>query len=68
MALLKQNDVVKMNLEEIASRLKELKIELARAQVTAHKTTAKTKELKRAIARLMTRLTSLQQQQEGVKQ
>lgn len=68
MALLKQSDVAKMGRDEIASRLKELKVELARAHVTAHKTTAKTKELKRVIARLMTRLTLLREQQEGMKQ
>lgn len=66
MALLKQSDVAKMNQEEIVSRLKELRVELTRAQVTAHRTTAKTKEIKRACARLMTRLTLLQQ--EGTKQ
>jgi ribosomal protein L29 len=65
MALLKQRDVVNMNKDEIISRLKELKIELSRAHVTAHKTSAKTKELKKAIARLMTRATSLKQQQGG---
>ena len=35
-------------------RLAELKLELSKASVTANKTKAKTKEIKRAISRLIT--------------
>ena len=35
-------------------RLKDLRMELTKANVTAHKTNAKTKEIKRAIARILT--------------
>jgi len=36
------------------SKLKDLKMELIKANVTANKTNAKTKEIKKAIARIMT--------------
>ncbi len=54
MALVKSKDAVKMSNEERQSKLKELKLELTKAYVTANKTNAKTKEIKRAIARLIT--------------
>ncbi len=60
MALIKRQDIAKMNDTEVTSRLKELKLELAKAHVTAHRATAKTKEIKRTIARLMTRRASTQ--------
>ncbi len=58
MALIKRQDLAKMNHEDMVTRLKELKLELAKAHVAAHKATAKTKEIKRTVARLMTRLRS----------
>lgn len=43
-----------MSEKEKAEKLKEIKFELVRANVTANKSNAKTKELKRAISRLLT--------------
>ncbi len=60
MALIKRQDISKMNISEVTTRLKELKLELTKAHVTAHRATAKTKEIKRTIARLMTRRASIQ--------
>ena len=58
MALLRAKDVVKMTKEERIKKVKELKFELSKANVTANKTNSKTKEIKRAIARLYTFNTS----------
>lgn len=54
MALLKYKDVEKMSAEEQKSKLKDLRLELTKASVTANKQNAKTKEIKKAIARLLT--------------
>ncbi len=54
MALLRARDVSKMSKEERSTRFKDLKLELVKAYVTANKTNAKTKEIKRGIARLIT--------------
>lgn len=54
MALLKMKDIKDMSGKDRESKLKELKMELIRANVTANKTSAKTKEIKRAISRLIT--------------
>ncbi|MBX4211861.1 50S ribosomal protein L29 [Candidatus Pacearchaeota archaeon] len=54
MAVLKAKDAKKMSTEEKKSKLKELKMELIKSQVGANKTNAKTREIKRAIARIMT--------------
>jgi ribosomal protein L29 len=54
MALLKTKDIAKLTDKDRESKLKELKFELVRAGVTANKSNAKTKEIKRAISRLMT--------------
>jgi len=54
MALLRAKDVAKMAQKEREEKLKELKMELIRAGVTANKSNAKTKEIKRAISRLIT--------------
>lgn len=54
MALLRSKDISKMAQKDREGKLKELKIELVRASVTANKTNAKTKEIKRAISRLIT--------------
>jgi ribosomal protein L29 len=47
-------DVNKMDAKERQSKIQELRLSLIRSQVTAHKATAKTKEIKRALARLLT--------------
>lgn len=54
MAILKAKDVKNMDEKTRESKLKELKLELVKANVTAHKTNAKTKEIKKAIARILT--------------
>lgn len=54
MKILKFEDIKKMNRKEIQEKLKELKFELAKAGVTANKANAKTKEIKRVVARLLT--------------
>lgn len=54
MALLKNKDIEKMSLKERNGKLKDLKLELIKANVTANRTNAKTKEIKRAISRLIT--------------
>jgi len=54
MAVLKIKDVRKMSKKEREEKLKELRFALTKANVTANKVNAKTKEIKRAIARLLT--------------
>ena len=54
MAVLRNSDVVKMKKEEIETKLNELRLELVKSGVTANRQNAKTKEIKRAIARLLT--------------
>ncbi len=54
MALLRAKDARAMNKADMEAKLKELKFELIKANVTAHKSTAKTKEIKKAIARILT--------------
>jgi ribosomal protein L29 len=54
MALIKYKDIVKMEKKEFDVRFTELKMELIKANVTANKQNAKTKEIKRSIAKLMT--------------
>ena len=54
MAVLKNSEVKKMTEKELQDKLKDLKLELTRGNVTANKTNAKTKELKRAISRILT--------------
>ena len=54
MAVLKARDAWKMDAKERKERLKELRFELVKSNVTANKSRAKTKEIKRAIARLLT--------------
>ena len=54
MALLRLNDISKMPQKDRDEKMKELRFELIKAGVTANKTNAKTKEIKRAISRLMT--------------
>lgn len=54
MAILRNKDVIKMSKEDRTSKLKDLKLELIKANVTANKAKSKTKELKRAVARILT--------------
>lgn len=54
MAVLRQKDLMKMDDKERKSKLNDLKLELIKANVTANKQNAKTKEIKKAIARLLT--------------
>ncbi len=54
MTLLRMKDALKMDSKERASKIQELQLSLSKSQVTAHKATAKTKEIKRALARLLT--------------
>ena len=55
MAVLKSKDIVKMNEKEREEKLKELKQELIKANVSARKSgKIKVKEIKKAIARILT--------------
>ncbi|MDP1695361.1 MAG: hypothetical protein Q8L29_00405 [archaeon] len=54
MTILKFKDVSKMSDKDRTEKLKELKVELVKAGVTANRTNAKTKEIKKAISRLIT--------------
>ena len=47
-------DIEKMSGKERMEKFKDLKMELVRANVSANRTSSKTKELKRAISRLLT--------------
>lgn len=53
MALLRTKDITKLTEKDRENKLKELRFELIRAGVTANKSSAKTKEIKRAISRLI---------------
>jgi len=54
MAVLKASDIKNMDEKTRESKLKDLKMELIKANVSANRTNAKTKEIKKAIARLLT--------------
>jgi ribosomal protein L29 len=54
MALIRAKDVAKMNQKEREEKLKDLRMELVKGSVTANRANAKTKEIKRAISRLIT--------------
>jgi len=54
MAILKSKDARKMRKEELEEKLKDLKFELTKAAVTANKSGAKTKEIRKTIARIIT--------------
>jgi len=54
MAVLKFKEIEKMDKKTLDGKLKDLKMELIKANVSAHKTNARTKEIKRAIARILT--------------
>jgi len=54
MAVLRMSDARKLNAKEQAEKLSELRLELVKGSASANKAKAKTKEVKRAIARLLT--------------
>ena len=54
MTLLRYKDLTKMDDKTRLEKLKDLKFELTKASVAANKQNAKTKEIKKAIARLLT--------------
>ncbi len=54
MALLRYNEISKMSEKDKAEKLKDLRTELVKANVVANKQNAKTKEIKKAIARILT--------------
>jgi len=54
MAILRSRDIKTMNQQERIDKLKDLRFELIRSGVTANKSRAKTKEIKRALSRLLT--------------
>ena len=53
MTVLKSKDIVKMPAKEREEKLKELKMELIK-NITSKKTKVQTKEIKKAIARILT--------------
>ena len=64
MAILKSKDIAKMEDSERKEKLKELKVELIKANVTANKSgKIKIKEIKRTIAKILT-LTAAKQPRE----
>ena len=54
MAILRNKEIKSMNKKDLEEKLKDLKFQLTKSAVTANKTTAKTAEIKRTIARLLT--------------
>jgi ribosomal protein L29 len=54
MAILRAKEVKNMDKKLRDEKLKDLKMELIKANVTANKTNAKTKEIKKAISRILT--------------
>lgn len=54
MALIKYKDLAKMAPKDREEKMKDLKMELIKSNVTANRSNGKTKEIKRAIARLLT--------------
>ncbi len=54
MALLRYKDVQKLSQKEKVEKINEFKLALIRGNVTANKAASKSRELKRAIARLHT--------------
>lgn len=53
MAVLRYKDVIKLDAKERKAKLSDLRMELVKANVTVNKTNAKTKEIKRAISRIL---------------
>ena len=54
MTLLRMKDVVKMDKKTLEAKRKELRLELVKARIKSNKTSTKTKEIKKALARLLT--------------
>ncbi len=54
MAILKSKDIQKLSANDKKQKLKDLRLELVKANVSANKSGGKTKEIKRAISRLLT--------------
>jgi len=55
MARLKTEEIKKMNKNDVEKKIKELKLELVKAKVSASKTgSSKVKEIKKIIARIIT--------------
>lgn len=54
MTILRQKEIMKMNGKEVGAKISELQFSLMKGSVTANKANAKPKEIKKAIARLMT--------------
>lgn len=54
MAVLKAKEASKMDTKARSEKIKELKLELMKSQAGAQKSNGKKKEIKRAIARLLT--------------
>jgi len=54
MAVLRNSDIKKMSSQEKETKLRELKLELIKGSVQANKTNSKSKEIKRAVSRLLT--------------
>ena len=50
----KTKEIKEMNLQARKERVNELKLELAKARATSQKSSGKTKEIKKALARLFT--------------
>jgi ribosomal protein L29 len=61
MAIIRKNELKKLSEKEMNEKLIELKMELVKAGVTANKTHAKTKELKRTISRILTAMNAKKQ-------
>ena len=69
MAVLKSKDIAKMNEKEREEKLKELKQELIKANVSARKSgKIKVKEIKKAIARILTAQRQMQTEQKKPEQ
>ena len=66
MAILRVKDIKKMEKKEREEKLKDLRFELTKANVTSQKTNSKTKEIKRAISRLITFQNFLKKESEKI--
>jgi len=68
MAILKSKDIAKMSEKEQEEKLKELRLELIKANVAANKTgKIKIKEIKRTIAKILTIMPKKAEKLGGVK-
>ncbi len=54
MAILKAKDIRNMKSKEMEKKLKELKLELVKSKVSTGQGSSKTKQIKKAIARILT--------------